>query len=163
MKNIKNIPENVDDFELEAMLHDYMHMTHDAKQKIKIGFRSWKKVEDIHDKIALECREKPYHVRIPQNSKFANLRKLLPKDYKWIRTGKRLQMEGIEMGHCVNSYWEDINNDICAIYSCAVEGKRYTIEFRQNEKGKYYIQQIQSRYNRGCPQNVKQLIQNYIK
>ena len=55
------------------------------------------------------------------------------------------------MGHCVNSYWQYINQDTCAIYSFTAGEKRYTAEFRVGSNGKYTVRQIQSKYDRGCP------------
>ena len=41
--------------------------------------------------------------------------------------------------------------------------KRYTIEFRQEDDGKYYIEQIQSECDRGCPGEVKEWVKSFLK
>ena len=168
---ISDAPEDgcLDDVEITAADYikitatDYIIMTHEMHQKVKLGFRSWKKLKDAHDKISKEYENPLHRVHVPKYSKFNHLRELLPKSYEWIRTGSRLRTEGIEMGHCVNSYWDYINHDDCAIYSFAVDGKRYTAEFRVGKNGKYKIEQIQSKYDRGCPASVRKLVQNLIK
>ena len=142
---------------------DYLIMTHEMHQKVKLGFRSWKKLKDAHDKISKEYENPLHRVHVPKDSKFNHLRELLPKSYEWIRTGSRLRTEGIEMGHCVNSYWEYINQDTCAIYSFTADEKRYTAEFRVGRNGEYTVRQIQSKYDRGCPASVRKLVQNLIK
>jgi len=71
-------------------------------------------------------------------------------------------MEGIEMGHCVNSYWQYINQDTCAIYSFTAGEKRYTAEFRVDRNGKYTVKQIQSKYDRRCPASVRKQVSKLI-
>lgn len=160
---ISDAPEDgcLDDVNITAA--DYIIMTHEMHQKVKLGFRSWKKLKDAHDKILKEYENPLHRVHVPKDSKFNHLRELLPKSYEWIRTGSRLRAEGIEMGHCVNSYWEYINQDTCAIYSFTADEKRYTAEFRVGRNGKYTIRQIQSKYDRGCPTSVHKLVQKLIK
>jgi len=71
-------------------------------------------------------------------------------------------MEGIEMGHCVNSYWQYINQDTCAIYSFTAGEKRYAAEFRVGRNGKYTVKQIQSKYDRRCPASVRKQVSKLI-
>lgn len=155
---ISDVPEDGDLDNVRITANDYIKMAHEMHQKVKLGFRSWKKLKDAHDKIS-EKYENPLHrVHVPKNSKFNHLRELLPESYEWIRTGSRLRMEGIEMGHCVNSYWQYINQDTCAIYSFTAGEKRYTAEFRVGSNGKYTVRQIQSKYDRGCPASVRKQV-----
>lgn len=160
---ISDVPEDscLDNVRITAA--DYIRMAHRMHQKVKLGFHSWKKLKDAHNKILKKYRNPIHRVHVPKNSKFNHLRELLPDSYEWICTGSRLRTEGIEMGHCVNSYWEYINQDTCAIYSFVADGKRYTAEFRVAKDGKYKIEQIQSKYDRGCPASVKKEVQNLIK
>ena len=67
------------------------------------------------------------------------------------------------MQHCVNSYYDYINQDICAIYSVVYKEKRYTIEFRQHKNKMYYFTQIQSKCDRGCPEEVKEWINSFLE
>lgn len=150
----------------EQKIVDYMEMSYTLKQPIKIGFQSLKKIDDAHSKIVKSYNEKLHihKIQIPKHSKFNELRKLLPEEFEWIRNGKRLYTEGVEMGHCVNSYYKNINSDKCAIYAFQYEGKRYTAEFRQHtNSNKYYIVQIQSKYDRGCPDNVRTAVKKLLK
>lgn len=165
LKDLKNVPEYSKDSFFYSPQHticDYMRMTHEMHKKIKIGFKSWNKVKDIHNKTVDIYKNTPHKIRVPKNSKFNRLRELLPDNYEWIRTGNRLRTEGIEMGHCVNSYWNYINKDECAIYSFSVNEKRYTAEFRINRKGEYIINQIQSKYDRGCPAKVEEQVRKHL-
>lgn len=74
------------------------------------------------------------------------------------------------MGHCVNSYNDYINRDVCAIYSLVYDNKehplekpvRVTIEFRKRESGEYYIEQALTKYNRGCPSEIKEYINSFL-
>ena len=57
-----------------------------------------------------------------------------------------------------------IIKDKSTIYSFVYErtNTRYTIEFICM-KGKYIINQLESRGNRGCPEEVVNYVKNYIK
>lgn len=148
-----------------TMLKDYISMARELHQPIKIGFRSVKKIKDAHDKTTKAYNEKKniHKVKVPKDSKFNELRKLLPKEFEWIKNGKRLYYEGVEMGHCVNSYYDLINRDICAIYSFVYDEKRYTAEFRRMKDGRYYTEQIQAKYDSGCPAKVQSFVYELIE
>ena len=139
----------------------------------KITFKSKKKIHDAHDKITALYNRKQAVMKlyIPRNSQFNQLRKLLPDDqFEWICDGERLYDEGLDMGHCVNSYNDYINRDVCAIYSLVYDNKehplekpvRVTIEFRKRKSGEYYIKQAQTKYNRGCPSEIKEYINSFL-
>lgn len=68
------------------------------------------------------------------------------------------------MHHCVASYANKVNKDLCAIYSFVYPGteKRYTVEFVQRKDGTYYMNQIQSMCDRGAPDEVKQYVVNFM-
>ena len=66
------------------------------------------------------------------------------------------------MHHCVNTYYGSINNDQSAIYSFVHEGQRYTVEFGVL-CGRYRIKQIQSKCNRGCPEEVREMVEKLIE
>lgn len=157
---ISDAPGRLDDVGITAA--DYIRMAHEMRQKVKLGFRSWKKLKDAHDKTSKRYENLPHRVHVPKDSKFNHLRELLPESYEWIRTGSRLRTEGIEMGHCVNSYWQYINQDTCAIYSFTAGEKRYTAEFRVGRNGKYTVKQIQSKYDRRCPASVRKQVDKLI-
>lgn len=160
--DISDVPEDGGLNKVRTTADDYIKMAHEMHQKVKLGFRSWKKLKDAHDKISKKYKNRLHRVHVPKNSKFNHLRELLPESYEWIRTGSRLRMEGIEMGHCVNSYWQYINQDTCAIYSFTAGEKRYTAEFRVGSNGKYTVRQIQSKYDRGCPASVRKQVGKLI-
>ena len=98
---ISDVPEDGGLNKVRTTADDYIKMAHEMHQKVKLGFRSWKKLKDAHDKISKKYKNRLHRVHVPKNSKFNHLRELLPESYEWIRTGSRLRMEGIEMGHCV--------------------------------------------------------------
>lgn len=73
------------------IVEDYIEMCLDCKEKINISFKSIKKVKEAHD----ELSEKNYMKRTPgvkitKESKFKLLRKILPPEFEWIKTRKRL-------------------------------------------------------------------------
>ena len=92
-----------------------------------------------------------------------------------IREVKRLINESIMMHHCVWSYYDRIQNDICAIYSYMDETgefdvskqntpKRYTIEFVFNPRiNTYEIRQIQTAYDRYGGELLREHILSILK
>lgn len=167
LKNKDTYPYEQDS--LKMLIMDYIRNSQRLHKKIKLTFQSWKKVEEAHDDIGLECTMKRTPViKIPAKSKFAKLRKMLPDSYEWIKTRKRIVEEGYTQHHCVATYADDVNKDRCAIYSMideeSPERNRYTIEIRFSSKlGRYYIKQIQGKFNSGCPKYIKKNLEELLR
>lgn len=148
--------------ELMCTARDYVHTQMLLKEKVNINFKSEKKLTEAHDAATAKYEEKDMSVRIPKNSKFKALRKMLPIEMEWIKTAKRLRQEGKEMHHCVYTYADKINADACAIYSMTYADKRYTIEFTKNNDI-FEIRQLQSACNKGAPQEVQDYVLDLLK
>lgn len=133
---------------LHQLVCDYVRMAKRTKQKIKINFRSLNGVRKEHDALLLiNWAKYTPMIEIKAKTKFASLRRLLPKEYEWIRSRKRLIEETMMQHHCVAAYAELINTDRCQIYSYVNdEGQRYTLEFRVS-KGRYRLNQVRGKYN----------------
>ena len=146
--------------ELRRMAHDYVNMCISSKQKVRLDVNSFQQAVNLHDEINTADNYYRLHtapVKVPKYSKFNGLRKMLPDDFEWIKTRKRLIVETELQHHCVWSYAQKITDDFCAIYSFVdkkgqhtkdKKPKRYTIEFMIDDKGKYYIEQVQGKYDR---------------
>lgn len=149
-----------DDMEI---VEDYVLMSFKTRNKVSLGMKSMKAVEREHDEIMgnymLEGVEL---VKIPKHSVFRRLRGILPEDFEWIRTKRRLKAEGRNQHHCVASYAGRINADQCAIYSYVWEdGKRYTIQFGMDE-GKYAVLQCRGVCNHAAPDGLLEYINSLI-
>lgn len=133
-------------------------MASQAKIKPRLDIYTERQLEKLHDAITeiyyQKCT-KPVH--IPKGTKFKGLRKLLPPEFEWIKTRKRLIAETAMQHHCVWSYADLITSDTCAIYSFldkdgtySKDGtpRRYTMEFRMRGNGCYYLEQVQGTCNR---------------
>lgn len=143
----------------DAIIYDYIDMSEMLHRKISIMFTSEKKVNDAHDDLVKELTAKNTpRVKVPKNSKFNRLAKLLPDDMEWIKSKKRLVQEGSEMHNCVACYADDINKDSCAIYSFMYNNKRYTIEF-VTYKNRYSIKQLYG----VCNSEPEAGVEDYIK
>lgn len=131
-------------------------------KKIPLTYKSINRIRNEHDKLSLLIISKRIHLKnVKKNSKFNNLEKILPKEFEWIKTGKRLAIEAKKMKHCVANYSDDIERDRCAIYSFIFEdNKRYTIEFRYTHK-KYVIRQVYGKRNH-FNQNAYDYVQNIL-
>lgn len=133
-------------------VQDYIRFCYRLHKKIRLTFTSAKKMKELHDDYAVIIKNKyTPTIKIPKNTKFKELEKLLPTDeFTWIKTKRKIIREGVEMHHCVATYANLVNKDICAIYGFIRKDnhRRYTIEFRKNKNG-YYIEQMQSMCDRG--------------
>lgn len=149
--------------DLDIYIRDYLRMLlFNTKRygRIKLNINSVEEIHNIHNiaTFAIDYDKQTKAVNIPVDSVFNNLQKILPDDFEWIKSRKRLILETKIQHHCVWSYADKISEDKCAIYSYvdtdgskSYDGisKRYTIEFGYNkEDGKYYVVQTQGRYDR---------------
>jgi hypothetical protein len=159
--------------DLTGPARDYVQMERQSKHKIRLDIRSEEHLINLHDNTArtADYRTNTRDVNIPENSKFNRLRELLPEEFEWIKTRKRLIMEADLQHHCVWSYAGKISGDRCAIYSYvdhnaayAVDhtARRYTIEFCINREGKYYVEQVQGRYDTVNANGMKGYIQSIL-
>lgn len=125
-----------------------------------------------HDEMSLYMHERlTKKVKVPKKSVFLPLRKILPPEFEWIKTRKRLILETSMQRHCVWSYADYITQDKSAIYSYVDEsgkyghdGKpnRYTIEFKVDKKGGFRIQQVQGKSNKAHTTEIRAYIQGII-
>ena len=155
---------------------DYVRMCFLSKKKVRIDVKSVSQLTNMHDAVAHgnggnHYRQNTGTVTIPKDTKFKHLREILPDDFEWIKSRKRLILETELQHHCVWSYAGKITSDRCAIYSFvdsnaehADDGKpkRYTIEFDVDNKGKYGIVQVQGRYDRVHTEEMRKYIQKIL-
>lgn len=150
--------------DLGYIFADYYNLCRKLHEKVSIGFKSYKKLVEAHDDMSKRERNRLHRVSVPKDSRFNELRKLLPKDFEWVKGGKRLQQEGITMNHCVNSYYSYINEDKIAIYHLTMpDGYMATIEFKQIKNGKYRIIQMYGYHNEECPQEIWDYVYGFLR
>ena len=159
----QSLPEMVSLQEALIMVNDLVNMMKVRKRKISLYHEKKKKIKSLHDDVILdEINSHTCNIRKRKYSQFDNLRKILPKQFEWIRTKKRLILEGAEMRHCVASYASRVDGDESAIFSFYLldhyEGRkeptRYTAEFivskYKHEKFVYKVRQIQAKADEGA-------------
>lgn len=143
---------------------DYCNLCKELHEKVSIGFKTCNKLIEAHDKASKRELNRLHRVSVPKDSQFNELRKLLPKNFEWIKGGKRLQQEGITMSHCVNSYYSYINEDKIAIYHLTMpDGYMATIAFKQIKNGKYRIIQMYGYHNEECPQEIWDYVYGFLR
>ena len=92
------------------------------------------------------------------NTRYNNLRKLLPKKFEWLTTEERLALESEMQGNCVVSYANKVKKDKCQIYSYVdSQGLRHTIEFNIS-RNKYHCVQLLSKYNEDPSEEALQFV-----
>lgn len=143
---------------------DYVNMCIYSKKRVKpkvdLSISNIHTLIEKHNDVSwLLHKNSTKPVKIPKNSVFNGLRKILPKEFEWIKNRKRLILETELQHHCVWSYADKISSDMCAIYSYVDKDgskslcndgkpKRYTIEFNFNKQnGTYYVEQVQGKYD----------------
>lgn len=156
-------------------VRDYMSAAVSLGHKVMLN-HSIKRIIEDHDALVDNMNLKDYlkrmrgkKLKVPKNSQFNNLRKILPADFEWIKTKTRLANESAMQHHCVWSYSDYISSDSSAIYSyvdsdCKFGPHpfRYTIEFKVSRDG-YYIAQMQRFRNRGGSAELKAYLDDLIK
>ena len=185
-ENLNFIAENILDAEFNEFeencaddmviqVGDYVNMciysNKRVKPKVDLSISNIDTLIEKHNDVSWLSRKsgtKP--VKVPKDSVFNDLRKILPKEFEWIKNRKRLILETELQHHCVWSYADKISSDMCAIYSYVDKDgskslcndgkpKRYTIEFNFNKQdGTYYVVQVQGKYDAVNSSDV----QNYI-
>ena len=156
------------------VISDYVSMCRQTKSKVKIDIHSVGQLQNLHDDRTFNkrnYRKATKEVKVPKNSVFLPLREILPSEFEWITTRKRLILETELQHHCVWSYASMITADKSAIYSftdtnsehCA-DGiaKRYTIEFKVDNSGKYYVEQVQGKRDRVNAGQMKEYVQELL-
>lgn len=185
-ENLNFIAENILDaefYEFEdncaddmlIQVGDYVNMciynNKRVKPKVDLSISNIHTLIEKHNDVSWLSRKSGTRpVKVPKDSVFNDLRKILPKEFEWIKNRKRLILETELQHHCVWSYADKISSDMCAIYSYVDKDgskslcndgkpKRYTIEFNFNKQdGTYYVVQVQGKYDAVNSSDV----QNYI-
>lgn len=147
------------DESFESLLKDYVRMCFMMKEKVNICIRSAKRIQSEHDRLSnLQYMKATPLISVNTDTKFNELRRILPQEYEWIRTRKRLVHEAVIQCHCVWSYAEYINKDVCQIYSYISQetGERYTLEFRIRCH-RYVCVQAQGKHNKADVREINRI------
>lgn len=156
------------DDDIYSLLEDWIMMSIKNKVPISLRLKSKKKIAEKHDDLMIALWEKQAKrnknvVLVKEVSRFNHLREILPPEYEWITSSKRLMLESQMQRHCVWQYDKKIKADDCAIYSyVAPSGIRYTIEFGYASSG-YFIKQMQKFGNRGSDKEFENNIMNLLQ
>lgn len=152
----------------KTTVKDWIHMLILLKKPISLRKTNMRKITEAHDKLMLkkfmeECKNEEDYLLIPDNTKFKELRNILPSSYEWIKTKRRLLFETYIQNHCVWSYEDRIKYDYCAIYSIVLPetGHRHTIEFVYKDNS-YKVNQIQKSYDRGYDEEIITDLKKYL-
>lgn len=160
----RHFKEPIDD---DCEISDSIYMAFYLKQKIPLNrLKTNSSVRKYHDKLTQDfimkkMKSRKYTLKIKKDSKFNDLRKILPPEFEWIKNKKRLIQETVIQHHCVATYNELINKDVCTIYSTIYKGKRYTMEFRK-EKKKFYLHQVQGKYNVENTAEIRKYVEDIL-
>ncbi len=139
--------EMINSGENRNLIRDYIRLAKDLNIPVSIKFKTANRLVREHDRLARLYGEKEMSDEfsqslIAENTKFAELRQMLPDDFEWITTAKRLYEEGVDQDNCVFSYRDKIRDDRSTIYHWSNEGRNYTIEFGCRFDGRYTIEQM---------------------
>lgn len=157
------ILDNIADEDIGILVSDYVNMCRIAKEKININFHSVNALCEAHNCLSEKAyMKKTPLVKVKKDTRFKELRKILPNEFEWIKSRKRLIQETVMQHHCVWSYADKINKDTCQIYSYINEnGERFTLEFRIR-RNKYVLVQIQGKYNQGDTSAISEYVKSIL-
>ena len=167
--NSEKIPEVItlmdDTFSMEQELEIPLDLTKINSEK-GLKKKHDKFLEEIKLRARLREKEKLETVfKFPK--KFKPVIKNLDAKYELIKDGERLLREGEEQRNCVFSYFKNITEGKCLIYSLLTEEnsenvsgnlkkekKRYTIEIIERN-GKFEVDQFLGKFNKKTPVSIK--------
>lgn len=147
--------------ENRLLIYDYIRLAKDHKLPISINFKTTNRLVREHNRLARLYNEKQMSAEqsqplIAENTKFAELRQILPDEFEWITSTKRLFDEGNMQDNCVFSYRDKIRNDRSTVYHWSNDGRDYTIEFGRSFDGRYTVEQmLQARNKRANPADME--------
>ena len=175
LRRIKPSPEKLS--EIIQLINDTCEMSFELEIWLDLTkINSEKNLRKKHDKFSEEIklrarlREKEKLETVFEfPKKFNPVIENLGAKYELIRDGKRLLEEGEEQRNCVFSYFKDITEGKCLIYSLLTEteensedvsgnsgkeSKRYTIEIIERN-GKFEVVQFLGKFNKKDAETVK--------
>ena len=135
------------------LVHDYIRLAKDHGLPVSLTFKTVNRLVREHNLLARQYRAEELSAEtaqplIAENTRFAELRRILPPEFEWITDTGRLFNEGEAQRNCVFSYRDIIRNDQSAIYHWSKDGREYTLEFGCTFGGKFRIKQMLQTDNR---------------
>lgn len=134
---------------------DYAHLCINMGEPISLRKQGLRALEEAHNIARIQAITHAEHSDDadfssplpPENSKFQELRNILPKEFIHLDSAKALFEEGERQHNCVFSYSTRVRRDESAIYHWEIEGREYTIEFGK-VNNQYTIRQMLKKHNR---------------
>lgn len=134
-------------------------MCYQTKTKIRLKYTSIKKIEEAHNALVTKIlkRTKVGKSIVSANTRYNNLRKLLPKKFEWLMTEERLALESEMQGNCVVSYANKVKKINVKYILMWIRRLRHTIEFNIS-RNKYHCVQLLSKYNEDPSEEALQFV-----
>ena len=138
------------------VIKDTCKMLKDLKKRLDMPNVTGQAINRLHNQITREhialLNRRKYSGKaniLNIHDKYTPLCNALNKDKRFtlITRASDLVKEGEEMGHCVGTYIEDVNNGHCIISKAQIGDDRVTIELCVKNKV-FYPRQVQLKYNK---------------
>lgn len=137
-------------------IEDYINMCRYTKTKVNMNIKSLKSLFSAHDKILFKYQESCVpNFTITEDNIFKNL--TLPDSYRQISNKDELVTESLVAKNCVLSYWENIRNGKCGIFSYNKNNVHCTIEIitrKRNKRIHYFVKQCYMPCNQNPPDEI---------
>jgi hypothetical protein len=160
---MESLPAKEDIGRQREELSHYLKLAKTTKEKVSISFRSMQTLQTEIRRMSLKVQSKDIPtIRIPRNSVFKGLRKLLPRSFERIQTRKRIIEESLSLRNDAMFYAELMNKDRCAVYSYVLQRKRYTFVFSKTNEG-YELSLAEGMDQGLCPISILQYIKKLLK
>ncbi len=158
--------------DLVRTIRDYVAVCMEEKAGVDLRIDNRHLLERKHNEaMVLNYEKKTKPVKVPKESRYRAVHKVLPDTFEWIKTRKRLIRETAMQGHCVWTYADLITQDKCAIFSYMdSEGKysqdkkpeRFTVQVCWNKRRGFYPAQIKGRFNTNPKKELYGYVQDYL-
>ena len=148
----------------------YIRTSRQLGKKINLKIKSYKRLEQEHNEVAVEYSLKNIKGELKVDENFVNieLEKVPGYELSLIDKAEDLVLEGKLMRHCVATYFERINRGECAIYHIDKIGsgsKGWTIEIARRyaygsdrDEFKFSLNQVRGVCNSEPPEDVKDAV-----
>lgn len=155
----------------EDCVREYVRICLQTHIKVDISYKQFADMNagriEIWHKCYVKCTPT---IKIKKDTKFAELRKILPNDFKWIKTKKQLcGNPAIYANGHMQCLARDINNDECQVYSYInSSGQSFILQFEISyNKKRYKCVLVHGNGNRVdesiVATSVRDILNNYYK
>lgn len=142
--------------------YDLIHQANILGRKIKVNWSERKKHE-LHQEWTKEIMALEMDLVEDTDIDYKGELSVHPHGFKLISNQKEIFAVGKTEHHCIyTNYWNRIKDKQYFVLYGQVSGENYTVGITNYGSG-FIIDQIQKKYNGGCPDDIRKVMENWIE